>query len=89
MWKKFFEYLKKKRREILKLDYVLNKNTGEVHNLNNIKSRCKLHLISEKNKVYISKKKFDKSLTGTISGVSINGCRYCNSTTDSDKRFKK
>lgn len=89
MWKKICEQIKKKYRKVFKLDYLLNINTGEVHNLNNIKSRCKVNLIAEKNKKYITKKKFDKYLTGTISGVSINGCRYCNNNSDTDKRFKK
>ena len=81
--------LKEKFRKLFKYDYVLNTHTGEVHNLKNIKGRCHIELISEKNKKYITKKMFDDRLTGTINGRSINGCRFCNSNSDTDKKFKK
>ena len=84
-----FNNLREYLRKVFKYDYLLNTNTGEVHNLKNIKDRCHIDLISKKNKKYITQKKFDNSLTSTINGKSINGCRFCNSKKDTDKRFKK
>ena len=84
-----FKKLKERLRKIFNYDYVLNTNTGEVHNLNKITKRCRIELISDKNKKYITKRKFDKSLTSTINKKSINGCRFCNTNYDTDNKFNK
>lgn len=84
-----FKKIKQKLLKLFGYDYLLNLNTGEVHNLNNKKFRCRIELIADKNKKFITKNMFSKKINTTINGRSVNGCRFCNPKTDSDKKFKK
>lgn len=62
--------------KIMKLigySYVVNKNTDEIHDLNNVHTNCKLLIMSKKNKKYITRKTADKLLSET----SHDGCRWC------------
>lgn len=77
-WRKFWGYV-----------YLLNLNTGEVHDTENVKSRCHVNDISKKNKKYMTRKQFEKSLGTVINKKEVNGCRFCNSTKNTDNRFNK
>lgn len=62
--------------------YLLNKNTGEVHDLRNKKPSCFTFMMNKKNKQYISKKHFKQIFNKEKYGVLINGCKHCNSNFD-------
>ena len=57
--------------------YLLNINTGEVHNLKNKTVSCRVHLMSKQNKKYLTRKQFKKIMGTTINKKLINGCRWC------------
>lgn len=80
-----FENIKK----IFGYKYLLNKNTGEIHNLDSIKIRCRVDLMSAKNKLSLNKNELDDLLVdGKYENKKLNGCRYCNPILDIDKRRK-
>jgi hypothetical protein len=63
-------------------DYLLNTNTGEVHDLNNIKPKCGLDRMSHINKFYLTEKTY--SLLKKSDDKDINGCRHCLPEDDTD-----
>jgi hypothetical protein len=77
-WRKFWGYT-----------YLLNINTGEIHDTKNAKSRCHIEDISKKNKKYLTKKQSEKILGTTVNKKEVNGCRFCNPNKNTDDRFKK
>lgn len=50
--------------------YVLNTKTQEVHNLKNIKTRCRIPLLV--NYKYLTKRQMLKAIKS-----GANGCRFC------------
>jgi hypothetical protein len=57
--------------------YILNKNTGEVHNIKVAKSICGLQYMSKKNKKYLTERQYIL-LKGRVENKKIvNGCRFC------------
>lgn len=79
---------KEKLRKLFGYTYLLNLNTGEVHDTNNIKARCHVDSISKKNKKYLTKKQFEKAVGSVINKKDVNGCRFCNPKKNTDDRFK-
>lgn len=69
-------------RHLLGYYYLLNKKTGEVHYLPNVKFQCGISKMEEKNRQYLTKAQFDKMKFKYISRKYINGCRFCNKQND-------
>lgn len=65
LWRNFTKWLGYK--------YVMNKRSEETHDLDNIKTNCKLDIMADKNKKYITKRQF---LTLHKRGEA-DGCRWC------------
>lgn len=86
---KFFKKFKARLLKIIGYKYVLNINTGEVHDLDNLTNRCQVGRIADKNKKYLTKKQFQKSINCVINNKRVNGCRYCIPKSDNDNNFKK
>ncbi len=75
--------------KLLGYNYLLNKNTGEVHDLRNLKSRCGIDKMSNKNKKFLNESEYnDLMKIGKFEKKSINGCRFCMEKLDSDKHIK-
>ena len=69
--------------------YLVNKNTGEVHDLKNNKPRCGIDKMSSKNKKFLSTSEYTELMAnGKFNNKTVNGCRYCNPNADSDKHVK-
>lgn len=60
--------------KLLGYKYLLNTNTLEVHSLKKQTKACRLNLMADHNKKYMTKKQVKKLLGGT---TLHNGCRYC------------
>lgn len=70
-------------RKLFGYNYLLNKHTGEVHKVSEISRICGVDKMSKKNKEYITKSKFKKILKTRLPNKAyVNGCRYCNHSTD-------
>ena len=62
-------------QKLLGRRFLLNINTGETHDFNNMKKRC--GFVDHKNRRFVSYKKF-KSLKGKfVNNKYVNGCRWC------------
>jgi len=53
--------------------YVVNHNTKEIHDLSSKKTHCQLHLMSRKNKMYVSLRKALR----LVNSDEYNGCYWC------------
>lgn len=62
--------------------YLMNKRSGEVHDLKNIKLNCGCDKMSKKNKKYITERKFKK--LKSLQDSKVNGCRHCMPKEDMD-----
>lgn len=54
--------------------YVVNHRSKEIHDLTKEQKNCKLDLMAEDNKQYITKKKRDKLFNAE---EPYNGCKWC------------
>lgn len=62
--------------------YVLNKNTGEIHDLDNESNSCKIDNIKTKH-VYNCNTYEEAQLHAImVDQIKTNGCYYCNSEKD-------
>jgi hypothetical protein len=59
--------------------YILNKSTKEIHRLSTKHKNCRLELMSNKNKKYIS-----TNNVGMLFAIGYNGCKYCYKDEDID-----
>jgi len=65
-------------RHLFGYDYLLNKQTGEVHYLPKTKYQCGIGRMVKENQQYLTKKQFEKIRFTYIDRKYINGCRFCN-----------
>lgn len=56
--------------------YLLNKNTGEIHDLMNEKSQCKIDEINHTH-IHMTDSYEAAYVYGLYSVNNVNGCRYC------------
>jgi len=68
-------------RKLLGQKYVMNKTTGEVHKLSNVNKACGVYKMSEKNKLYLTTKKYKKFRE---TDTQIDGCIHCNKEFNTD-----
>lgn len=73
MWKIF--------RKILGQKYLMNKNSGEVHKLSNVNKACGVYKMSEKNKLYLTTRKYKEYRN---SDIKNDGCIHCNKEYNTD-----
>jgi hypothetical protein len=64
--------------------YLLNLNTGEVHDLKNPKPSCGVDKMSKKNKKYLTISDYLKIEDTIINHHKVNGCRFCLAENDTD-----
>ena len=57
--------------------YLLNTNSGEVHDLSRKSKHCWIRLMNPKNKRHLSEKQFRQALKNGYQGKPVNGCRWC------------
>lgn len=62
--------------------YVLNKNTGEIHDLDNETSECKINKISPKHVMNLASYEDARFRAILLGCPSPNGCYYCNPSKD-------
>ena len=67
--------------KILGKTYLVNLHSGEIHNLKNEKKNCRIALISEHHKKYVTKKKAYEMMATK----RFNGCRWCMKNENTDK----
>jgi len=65
----FWEFL----MDLFGYGYVVNHRSREIHKLSDKSSNCKLELIADHNREYISKSRALK----LINKMGYNGCRWC------------
>lgn len=57
----------------IELKYLVNSNTNEIHDMQNLTPLCNLHLIKEENKMYIEKLNIAKKAIK----YKFDGCKHC------------
>jgi hypothetical protein len=71
-------------KQFLGLTFVVNHNSGEIHNVDNRRSNCRLSYLT--NYTQTTRRKVDKLYLGKeYNGKKYNGCRYCFKEQDTDK----
>lgn len=75
---------KEKLMKTFGYSFLLNLNSGEVHNLNNPKPTCGVDKMSKQNKKYLTKSDYMKIEDTLINKKKVNGCRFCMSENDTD-----
>ena len=68
-------------RRMLGQEYVMNKKSGEVHKLSNVNKACGVYLMSDKNKLYLTSKRYAKIRNSVILN---DGCIHCNKKYNTD-----
>lgn len=68
-------------RKIIGQKYVMNKTSGEVHKLKKVNKACGVHKMSEKNKLYLTTRKYSKIRS---SELFSDGCIHCNKEYNTD-----
>ena len=70
-------------RKLFGYIYLLNTHTGEVHKVSEIRPICGVSKMSDNHKAYITKAKFKRILKTRLPNKAyINGCKFCNHSTD-------
>lgn len=69
-------------RKILRLKYLVNISSYEIHNLDNTTKACGIDKMAKHNKWYITEKRYKQLLA---ENSDFNGCIHCNREYDTDK----
>jgi len=77
MWEKILIFLGYK--------YILNINTGEVHDVTKAKLNCGISKMAKKNKKRLTYKGYDDIRYTYVNHKYVNGCVHCNNSSTTDK----